>query len=205
MRKILFAASAAVLGLSAAGVQAAPTVDTIDASSGQANTYFVPSDAQKGVSPYYRNAGEDWGWQHNAIGGAITSAALNVSAFDVDYDGVGNLGGGERDEIFAWDSGAWVSLGFLGGSNNAWAFTNFVLGANFYDDIAVGLKVKMDIDSTNNGWLVTLAKSTLTIDGANPGNPQPGVPEPASWALMIAGLGIVGASMRRRKTAVSFA
>jgi hypothetical protein len=33
----------------------------------------------------------------------------------------------------------------------------------------------------------------------------PAVPEPASWALVIAGLGIVGASMRRRKTAVSFA
>lgn len=33
----------------------------------------------------------------------------------------------------------------------------------------------------------------------------PSVPEPASWAMLIAGMGIVGASMRRRKTAVSFA
>jgi hypothetical protein len=31
------------------------------------------------------------------------------------------------------------------------------------------------------------------------------VPEPASWAMMIAGLGVVGMSMRRRKTKVSFA
>ncbi|MBO9671709.1 MAG: PEPxxWA-CTERM sorting domain-containing protein [Sphingobium sp.] len=31
------------------------------------------------------------------------------------------------------------------------------------------------------------------------------VPEPTTWAMLIAGLGIVGASMRRRKTAVSFA
>ena len=31
------------------------------------------------------------------------------------------------------------------------------------------------------------------------------VPEPATWAMMIGGLGLVGSSMRRRKTAVSFA
>ncbi len=31
------------------------------------------------------------------------------------------------------------------------------------------------------------------------------VPEPATWAMMIGGLGLVGMSMRRRKTAVSFA
>ncbi len=34
---------------------------------------------------------------------------------------------------------------------------------------------------------------------------SPPVPEPATWAMMIGGLGLVGASMRRRKTAVSFA
>lgn len=31
------------------------------------------------------------------------------------------------------------------------------------------------------------------------------VPEPATWAMMIGGFGIVGASMRRRKVAVRFA
>ena len=31
------------------------------------------------------------------------------------------------------------------------------------------------------------------------------VPEPASWAMLIAGMGVVGAAMRRRRAAVSFA
>ena len=31
------------------------------------------------------------------------------------------------------------------------------------------------------------------------------VPEPASWAMMIGGLGLVGGAMRRRKTAIAFA
>jgi hypothetical protein len=42
--------------------------------------------------------------------------------------------------------------------------------------------------------------------GASPPPPPPGgVPEPTTWAMMIAGLALVGASMRRRKVTVSFA
>jgi hypothetical protein len=38
----------------------------------------------------------------------------------------------------------------------------------------------------------------LTVDA--------GVPEPAAWAMMLAGFGLVGAAMRRReKVAVTFA
>lgn len=62
--------------------------------------------------------------------------------------------------------------------------------------------------------LIPNAVTSITIDGENPGgssnaalflNGTPSVPEPASWAMLIAGMGIVGASMRRRRTAVSFA
>jgi hypothetical protein len=35
--------------------------------------------------------------------------------------------------------------------------------------------------------------------------PVPSIPEPASWAMMIVGMGAVGYSMRRRKVDVSFA
>ena len=39
------------------------------------------------------------------------------------------------------------------------------------------------------------AYDAVTLTNAIPG----GVPEPASWALMIAGFGLVGAAARRRK------
>ena len=42
----------------------------------------------------------------------------------------------------------------------------------------------------------------ITFGSATPGN---GVPEPATWAMMIGGLALTGAAMRRRKAVVSFA
>ncbi|WP_443969552.1 PEPxxWA-CTERM sorting domain-containing protein [Sphingobium sp. CR28] len=53
--------------------------------------------------------------------------------------------------------------------------------------------------STNDGLAIDdfTLKASLTPTGA--------VPEPASWAMMIAGFGFVGSALRRRKAAISFA
>ena len=53
------------------------------------------------------------------------------------------------------------------------SFTTFVLGASWFDEIATGLAVRMNIDSTGTGfWLVSLAKSVITTEGDDPGNPN---------------------------------
>jgi hypothetical protein len=180
--------TALVLGASQA--HAVAVTDTIQAPTG----FFTPSDAQKLDSPYYRGKGADWSWTHNAIAGAITNAHLNISAYDVDAPS-------EVDKIYAMDDGVWTLLGSLDGNNNTWAFTDFVLGSNFDNDINAGLQVKIEIDTATNGsWLVSLAKSSLTVDGGRLPPPVPGIPEPETYALMLAGLAAVGTIVKRRKS-----
>lgn len=196
--KIGILALGMIAGLAFSGVHAATTTDTLQyGSAGTSSpTYFVDVDSNKSRSPYYRNSSQDWGWTHNAISGSITSASLNISAFDVD---AGPTSSYELDNIYALDSGNWTLLGSLAGNNNAWAFSTFALGANFYDDIATGLQVKLDIDANRSGWLVTIAKSSLSVDGGGLPPPIPSIPEPETYAMLLAGLGLIGSVARRRK------
>jgi hypothetical protein len=191
-----------VVALSAVPVAAA-TVDTIDATSGQANTYFVPTLGQELDAPYYRDASGDWGWTHNAVVG-FTTATLNISAFDVDYTS------GERDAIYIGTDNTGIFLGYLTGTDNAFSFASFDVTA-YGTQLAAGLQVFMDISCASTcvggpdqngttGWLVSLSKSVLTTDGASPGNPNPGeTPLPAALPLFATGLGGLGLLGWRRK------
>jgi hypothetical protein len=47
--------------------------------------------------------------------------------------------------------------------------------------------------------------ATLTVSGIGGGGGPPPIPEPATWAMLIAGFGLTGAAMRRRRVAVGAA
>lgn len=197
----LFAGFAAAVTLMSSAAMAAPITDVQEYSNNSGTEYFVDSDANKSLQPFYRSESQDWEWIHAPLAGLFNSIKLSISAYDVDF------AQGERDSISVFDGTSWLNLGFLAGGNDVWAFTDFDLSGYSWaqSQINTGLKVRMDIDQAGTGWYVTLGKSTLTVNGGDLACvPTPGVPctsiqvsEPGMFGLF--GLAFAGLLLRRRK------
>jgi hypothetical protein len=198
--KTMLAATALAI-LAPMSAMAAPVSDVKEFSNNTATEYFVKDDASKYTSPYYRYSGGDWGWKHNALlGSGFSSIKLEISAFDVDASQ------GEVDAISVYNGSTWQFIGNLLGGNDIWAFSTFDLSGYSWAETQAnaGLQVRMDIDTGQDGWAVTLGKSVLALDGGSqqcvptPGQPCTStVPEPGSLALL--GLAIGGLALTKRR------
>lgn len=202
LSKTLLTSSAIATFFACSTTLATPITDVQEYANNTATEYFVDSDANKYDSPYYRDGSQDWSWTHTAIAGSFSSISLQISAFDVDYQ---TPTSGEIDMIYIYDGSTWQSLGALAGNDDIWAFTSFDLSGYAWAEAQVnaGLQVKMDIDALNDGWMVTLGKSTLDLDGGSqtcvptPGSPcATNVSEPSGLALLA--LGLLGLTIRRK-------
>jgi hypothetical protein len=201
-KKFLTTLSAASALLYGGLVMATPISDIQDHSNNTATEYFVDVDANKRESPYFRKSNEGWGWTHEEIAGsAFSLVELEISGFDVDTPN-------EVDNIEVWDGSGWIGLGPLVGVDSEWRFTIFDLTSYVWIDSEVnsGLQVRMDIAADGGGWLVSLGKSVLSVNGGTvdcvptPGEPcrtVTAVPEPSIVALF--GLGLVGIGLARRR------
>ncbi len=139
-----------------------------------------------------------------------TSAATNVWV-DSYPSGLGNYL--TPFDVLAWSGGSVNENSFtlVGGVVTAAFFS--IVGANGINDqlylnsacncaFATGHTNFLDIGSNDQLYVWNVgdfnAQDGLLIPGANPG-----VPEPAAWALLIAGFGLSGAALRRRRAVVA--
>lgn len=164
----------------------AATIAVAAASSAQAVTYTYVGSWSVGDGPYWRDNPAVYSGQQAAallFGGvasnyAISTLGTDASAinFQAHVDGWGDtqyLSSGSVSQSYSLDSG--------GAGYNSFPVTGSAYSAYVSDHSDAGSP-----NTVNYAFL---------ISGA--------VPEPASWTLMIAGFGLVGAAMRRRDTAAA--
>lgn len=126
----------------------------------------------------------DWGVDNNTAGFGDVNFSMTLT----------NIGSGQTITFSPYLFGL-ADNSFQSGSVQNSARLNW-FGIGYDGNINDTYKVQLDVSGLSGG-----DKSVTVFAKLGTG----AVPEPASWALMIMGLGAVGFTMRRKRVAVSFA
>lgn len=179
-------------GLAAISAPASAVTINLDkvytAPSGSASVYFVDNDFVLPVG--------------------FTNAVLTITNFYADDRGVVQLNGTIVDNggIFGPGSGSLTLT--PGGSNDPFTYTrgNGTRNVTITSGFVAGLNsFRTLVNDTNNGIfgspLAGVNISATGIEASITFDVGPAVPEPATWAMMIGGFGMLGAAARRRSRA----
>lgn len=165
-----------------AGLQSSPSSYTID-FSGSANPVnyfgFWLSALDKGNSVQF----------YDGATNVFSFTPDNVLAF-VGADGSNYLGGAYYGNPVTHENGA-----------EPYVFVNF-----FFEDGLTFDKIVFQQTAANPGAGYESDNHTVGWYNDHSGDPVPGVPEPATWLMMIGGFGLIGLAMRRRtRVSVTYA
>ena len=147
-------------------------------------------------------------WQSNALTLAAGTYSFSAYVTDICCNSFFNGGNALPDLTFTATTDNHVPMSFVLGSAavqvdapGTWyqLTTTFTLDGSASGFIS--LKNAQGALSGNDFGLDDISLSRQVSNTSVVG----GVPEPASWAMMVGGFGLLGATMRRRKTAVTFA
>lgn len=215
--KLKFAVAAACLGGISAPALAAPIVANTTQSGALG---LIGSGATQQTFETAAN-----GSYHSIALGDVTftaGAATNLY-INANYAGAYNTVGKSLQNTYEFDAFNSLKISFantvdafgffFGAQDSAWTLTaydaaNNVVGSlaipgyssdNFFGLTGQGISYATLNSSTTGDYILldNLTYHVAAVSGA--------VPEPASWAMLIAGMGVVGAAMRRRATRVAFA
>jgi len=202
-----------------------------DGTVGNVRT-FTGSDGTKVEVTAYATDGSNLsagavGWYSPGLG---TLNGPNDNSHTVDNSGLVDILVFQFDKVVTVDKVGLVEFGDtdinydIGSTNVAFnstlTFANLTAFTNAFGAINTsilsngnGTSGDRDINPSNLSGNLFYVAAAFSNSGSNDSfkvngitfTAAPPVPEPATWAMMIGGLGLVGMSMRRRKTAVSFA
>jgi len=137
--------------------------------------------------------------------------SVQLKSFTADPYEIGNYGYVDSDASFGsgTSAAAWNSNPFVTG-NSSQLFNIIPLNSFTNSDTTSNSLRTVTTSGSGNFWVVAarLGKNDSELDNFKldqlkfTASPQ-AVPEPATWAMMILGMGAVGASLRRRKNSLA--
>ena len=204
MKNSIFAATA-LLALTSSPAMAAFVVDTGTPENGELNFILDPSQSLAGF--FTLGAATTV----TAVEGYINSAAGNGLTITLYSNGAVPAAANAQFTAFFLTAatqvqGAWQ--GFFG-LNWELAAGNYWLGfaSTGSDGMFTGAPNPLSnyAYTSEGNWFEQPTNQTLGIRVTGVAGIGGAVPEPASWAMMIAGFGLVGGMMRRRVAKVSYA
>jgi hypothetical protein len=209
------AAVAAAASSQAAVVYNTTLTDGVYFGSGNPNGAFAV-DTENGIEIGLRAKISGIHPQITPVGNVYSIPLGQTFNFDYSFDPYANGLGSEASiaglselititDAFGFSTSFDPSLSLLGNSHLAGgpdAFQNsekisfgFLQGAGYNPNLNDTYNVTFSVSNAAGAKLLSV--NNIVNIGAGAG----GVPEPASWALMIMGFGAVGATLRRRRTA----
>lgn len=156
---------------------------------GRASLLWSESQAAEGVRSWYANGGA-FGFTRVTFGGAIE--AVQFAA------GTGWPSGSPALQWQLLLGGSLVGEGVIEGLPIFTGFRTFGFSGVLFDEMR--LQALDGPRAFNPGGFDALTLDSIAVGGRMI---APGIPEPATWALLIAGFGLVGAAARRRGPAVA--